>query len=300
MSIKGYKVFNNDWTCRGFQYKVGGTYKLDGDLEICKRGFHFCKKANNCFNYYSFDSRNRVAEVEAIGAVVTDGDKCATDEIKIVREITWNELLSIVNTGTGNTGLNNTGNNNSGNYNTGGRDSGNYNTGDFNTGNCNTGDCNRGSGNTGHFNTGNGNIGNCNDGNYNSGHWNTGSWNSGDWNKSDFSTGFFSTETQPIYMFNKPTQYTDNRYIRLLEGMKILDRNFENACWIYSHNMTHKEKVEHPEHKTTGGYLKVIDFKTACKTMWDKLSEDEKEEVKKLPNFDHDIFMEITGIDSNK
>ena len=27
MSIKGYKVFNPDWTCRDFQYEVGKTFK---------------------------------------------------------------------------------------------------------------------------------------------------------------------------------------------------------------------------------------------------------------------------------
>lgn len=24
--MKGYKVFNSDWTCRGFQYNVGEIY----------------------------------------------------------------------------------------------------------------------------------------------------------------------------------------------------------------------------------------------------------------------------------
>lgn len=25
--IKGYKVFNSDWTCRGFQYEVGKLFE---------------------------------------------------------------------------------------------------------------------------------------------------------------------------------------------------------------------------------------------------------------------------------
>lgn len=44
MSIKGYKVFNPDWTCRGFQYKVGETFVHNGDIEMCGSGFHFAVK----------------------------------------------------------------------------------------------------------------------------------------------------------------------------------------------------------------------------------------------------------------
>ena len=43
--MKAYKVFNPDWTCRGSQYKVGETYTLEGELEICSSGFHACKNA---------------------------------------------------------------------------------------------------------------------------------------------------------------------------------------------------------------------------------------------------------------
>lgn len=108
--IKGYKVFNPDWTCRGFQYEVGKTFKHDGNIEMCGAGFHFCQKASDCFDYYKFDSQNKVAEIEAIGRVETSGNKSVTDEIKIVREIPWQELLTIVNEGNDCTGLCNTGN----------------------------------------------------------------------------------------------------------------------------------------------------------------------------------------------
>ena len=31
--VKAFKVFNSDWTCRGFQYNVGETYKMDEDSD---------------------------------------------------------------------------------------------------------------------------------------------------------------------------------------------------------------------------------------------------------------------------
>lgn len=117
--VKGYKVFNPDWTCRGFQYEVGKTFEEDVTPECCETGFHFCTKASDCFNYYSFDSSNKVAEVLALGEVDSHpGDtKCCTNKIQIVREISWQELLTIVNTGKSCTGLCNTGDWNTGDWN---------------------------------------------------------------------------------------------------------------------------------------------------------------------------------------
>ena len=47
--IKGFKVFNPDWTCnpngKPFQYEVGKTYEEDVKPMVCDRGFHFCEKA---------------------------------------------------------------------------------------------------------------------------------------------------------------------------------------------------------------------------------------------------------------
>ena len=280
MSIKGYKVFNPDWTCRGFQYKVGETFTHNGNIMMCGRGFHFCRKASDCFNYYEFNSENKVAEIEALGDVETQGDKSVTDVIRIVREIEWHELLTIVNEGTDCTGLCNTGNRNTGDWNTGNR-----NTGNRNTSNRNTGDWNTGNWNTGNWNTGDCNTGGCN----------TGDWNTGDWNTGNRNTGFFNTNSQPLYMFNKPTDLTRDEILNF-RGIKALSWNYENSWWIYSSNMTGEEKKSHPEHETTGGYLKTVDFKTACKMMWDSLDEEDKEAVRNLPNFDNDVFREITGI----
>ena len=243
--MKGYKVFNPDFTCLGFQYEVGKTYKHDGPIEICRSGFHFCREVADCFNYYDFDPKNKVAEIEATGLVESNSDKSVTDEIKIVREIPWEEMLAIANQGRGNTGLRN-------------------------TGNCNTCTCN----------TGNHNTGNCN----------TGDWNTGDWN-----TGYFSTITPKITLFERPTEMTREEVLEI-PGVKILNWNYEDNWWVYSNNMTDDEKAAHPEHETLGGYLKSIPFKDACALMWENLTDDEKGEVKAIPNFDADIFFRITGI----
>ena len=131
--VKGYKVFNPDWTCRGFQYEVGKIFEEDVKPSCCDRGFHFCKKAADCFSYYSFNSKNKVAEVIALGEVDTDGKKSCTNKIQIVREIPWQELLTIVNIGKDCTGFCNTGNRNTGNRNTGDWNKSSFNTGCFNT-----------------------------------------------------------------------------------------------------------------------------------------------------------------------
>lgn len=135
--VKGFKVFRPDWTCSPNgstkQYTCPGKFEEEGELEVCGHGMHFCQTAADCFNYYDFNSDNKVAEVIAYGEVLTDGNKSCTDKLEIVREIAWDEVLHIVNIGKNCTG--------------------NRNTGDWNTGNWNTGDWNKSSYNTGCFMT---------------------------------------------------------------------------------------------------------------------------------------------------
>jgi len=49
---KAYKAFNSDMTCRGFQYKEGELYELDGTPKLCEHGFHACLCLTDVFNYY--------------------------------------------------------------------------------------------------------------------------------------------------------------------------------------------------------------------------------------------------------
>lgn len=77
--VHGFKVFRPDWTCdpTGYnpkQYTCPGKFEEEGELDVCGHGMHFCQTAADCFNYYSFNSENKVAEVIAYGEVRTEGD----------------------------------------------------------------------------------------------------------------------------------------------------------------------------------------------------------------------------------
>ena len=266
--MKGYKVFNPDWSCREMQYKVGTSYEMDDKPVVCNRGFHFCIKASDCFKFYDFNSQNKVAEIEAYGDIDQEADssKCCTNKIKIVREIPWDEVLRIVNEGRDCTGLANTGN-----WNTGSRNAGNWNTGNRNTGNWNTGDMNTGDMNTGDMNT-------------------------GDWNKVSYSSGCFNTDEQKMIMFNKPCDWTLRDWFDC-KAKRLLDQIPKKVVkWVQLSDMSDEEKIVHSTCKTTGGYLKILDESKCAQLWWNVLPEEDKQVILSLPNFDADIFEECTGI----
>ena len=63
--MKGYKGFDKDLKCRDLQYEVGKETAVDGDIELCKRGIHFCENPHDIFSYYAPGENNRFAVVEA-------------------------------------------------------------------------------------------------------------------------------------------------------------------------------------------------------------------------------------------
>ena len=93
--MKAYKAFNPDMTCRGFQYEIGKTYKIQGEPIMCARGFHACLNLETVFRYYSPYKKPILCEVEVLGDVVHGrffDDKVVTNKIKIVRELTEDEV----------------------------------------------------------------------------------------------------------------------------------------------------------------------------------------------------------------
>ena len=122
---------------------------------------------------------------------------------------------------------------------------------------------------------------NGNTGLFNSGFWNSGNWNSGSWNSCNYSNGVFcNQEDKNIRIFNKPSgmsleEFWDSKYYEALYSEPL-----ELTYW------DDKSKE-----------LKCRNYKDACAIWWSKLTAENKEIIQQIPNFDPDVFLDITGID---
>ena len=281
--IEGYKAFDENLCCRGFQFEIGKEFKFDGEPIPCKQGFHFCMKLGECYNYYPPEPNTRICKVEALGEVKTDDEiKYCTNHIKILEEVKDPREES-----------------NSGDMNSGYRNSGDRNSGDRNSGDRNSGDMNSGYRNSGDMNSGDMNSGDRNSGDRNSGDMNSGDRNSGDWNSGDMNSGIFCTEKNPkIKMFDKNSDWTMDDWNSSM-ARRIMERcPYTHSDFIWADDMSDDEKEKHPEHETIGGYIKtsVVTDKDK-KKWWDNLSSEDKQEIYNLPNFDAEKFKSCTGID---
>lgn len=94
--VVGFKAMNLNMTCRDYQFEIGKTYDVGNDkpLQTCDdSGFHFCLKLDDVFDHYPFN-KCRLFEVEALCNVITEGNKSATKKLRIVRELTQDDLNS--------------------------------------------------------------------------------------------------------------------------------------------------------------------------------------------------------------
>lgn len=223
MKIKG---FDKNLCCRGMQFEIGKTYETgakDNEISLCSNTvFHYCDNIQNVHQYYSCNPKeeNRFCEIEVLGAEVSDGEKCGSNKIRIVREIVGDELNTLLGLINGNTGL-------------------------FNTGNMNSGDM-----------------------------------NSGDWNSCNNSNGIFCNESdRNIRIFNRPSGMSlwDFRRSRYYDA--LASKPFELTWWD-------------EESKS----LKTRSYKEACAIWWEALTKENKEIIQQIPNFDADVFFDITGI----
>ena len=187
---------------------------------------------------------------------------------------------------TNNTGIKNTGYGNSGDGNSGDGNSGYGNSGNRNSGNRNSGDWN-----SGYWNSGYGNSGNRNSGDWNSGYGNSGDGNSGYGNSTDRESGIFNSEEVTVRMFNKPTDKKWNE----IDHPHFTE--FYLTKWIPEDEMTDEEKKADPQFYVRQGYLKKFEYKEAWANFWKDTDEENRKKFLALPNFDAQVFKDITGID---
>ena len=90
---KFYKGFNEDLTCRGFQYEEGKTYTED-KADICHRGFHACEDPLDCFSYYGpHRSQFREVLLEGISDQREDDSKVCAKTITIGARLSFSDMV---------------------------------------------------------------------------------------------------------------------------------------------------------------------------------------------------------------
>ena len=97
-AIVAYKGFNNDLSCRDFQYEVSKEYEIKGEIKCCERGFHACESPMEVFDYYDMFN-SRFAEVEQSGQIDKEDDnkstKICSSRIKIKAELNLADIINI-------------------------------------------------------------------------------------------------------------------------------------------------------------------------------------------------------------
>ena len=96
MAIKSYKGFDKNLRCRGFQYKIGGIYEMDGKIKMCNRGFHACESPFDVFDYYTMID-SRFCEVEQDGNISKEDrrTKICSSKIKIKTELKLADMINL-------------------------------------------------------------------------------------------------------------------------------------------------------------------------------------------------------------
>ena len=239
------KGFDKDLKCRDYQFEIGKEYKIDlpegyelTTVDLCSnRVFHFCDSLSKVHEYYSCNNEaNRYCIIEVLGQMCDDGTKCGSNHIRIVRELTGEELATAKGLTGGNTGL-------------------------------------------------------LNSGDRNSGYRNSGDLNSGIFNKTNGSNGVFCNVEPKICIFNIQTDWTLREFYNSRYYNAILSSDFPLTEW---------KTKDNPAENGVDGELIVNSYEDACRRWWDGMTAENKEIIKSIPNFNIDVFCDITGIDKAK
>lgn len=80
----GYKGFDKNWKCKGFQFEVGKTYEHEGRVGLCNSGFHFCENPLDTWDYYDMiDGHFAVVEADGVSKEKSDDSKRVAKKIMV-------------------------------------------------------------------------------------------------------------------------------------------------------------------------------------------------------------------------
>ena len=88
--MKVYKATDKDMKCRGYQYELGKTAEVGGDIELCKSGLHACEMPLDVLDYYEPGDGSRYFEAEledVSGEIRSDDTKRVGKKLTLSAEI---------------------------------------------------------------------------------------------------------------------------------------------------------------------------------------------------------------------
>ena len=90
--MKVYKATDKDMKCRGFQYELGKTAEVEGDIELCENGLHACEMPLDVLGYYApgVGSRYFEAELEDVS-----DEKPSDDTKRVGKKLTLSAEIGI-------------------------------------------------------------------------------------------------------------------------------------------------------------------------------------------------------------
>lgn len=101
--LANYKAFNiqeNDIVCRDYIFKLNEWAKEISEIELCKKGYHYCNNLFEIFNYYwgAIDKDIAIYECEVGEKVIhnNESSKCVTNKIKPVKRLYQKDIINIL------------------------------------------------------------------------------------------------------------------------------------------------------------------------------------------------------------
>lgn len=94
--MRGYKIFGPDYTCGKYKYSLDEWNVHTGELIACESGFHFCKEAVECLDYYRYTPENTYAEVECDDEYIVEDDKIVCKRLKIIKTLTYEDFEKLI------------------------------------------------------------------------------------------------------------------------------------------------------------------------------------------------------------
>ena len=93
MTKKLYKFLNGMESKNGsHEWEKGKWYSVEGELEICKNGFHASEHIQDALNYVQADT---LAAVEVDGEHIEDDDKQCWERMRVVKTYEWTRIESM-------------------------------------------------------------------------------------------------------------------------------------------------------------------------------------------------------------